>query len=217
MEQSPTKKINIKVFFGRFITVRGIAEMAVLVALAIIFDQKFLKISFNSGASISLTMLPLIIIALRFPFLDSFLGIGVIYGFITTLTDGYGIQYFPLDYLLAYGSLSLVSLFRPLIFAKYKFDIINYLFLVIAIVPAVFLRIIWSTISGILMWESPSFAASFLYNAPPMAVSALIVLILLFMLFQTLVVYNKQLVTSYTVDVTVETTEELPNQNNQLK
>lgn len=177
--------------FGRILTVRGIAEMAILVAFAFIFDLPFLKVRFGEGASLSLTMLPLFIIALRFPFLDAFLGIGVVYGFITMLTDGYGFITYPLDYLLGYGSIAIAAFFQTIIFKKYKAFWLNYLLIIVAVISATALRIFFSTLSGVFVYQS-SFIASFLFNAPPMAMSAGLVVALLLMLFPTLVVFNKR-------------------------
>ncbi|OQC10536.1 MAG: Thiamine transporter protein (Thia_YuaJ) [Tenericutes bacterium ADurb.Bin087] len=178
--------------FGRILTVRGITEMAVLIAIAIIFDQPFLKIRIGEAASFSLTMLPLLLIALRFPLIDAFLGIGGIYGFITMLMDGYGIITYPLDYLLAYGSLSLVALFQGLVYKKHRNEITNYLFLALAVIAGVSGRIFFSTLSGVIVYET-AFGASFVYNAVPMSVSGAICIALLVMLFPTLLRFKPQI------------------------
>lgn len=192
MEQvTPTPKKKI-VFFGRFITVRGMVEMAALIALAIVFDLPFLKIRIGEAASFSLTMLPLIILALRFPIIDSFIGIGLIYGFITNLIDAYGLHTFPFDYLLAYGSLSIISLFTPLVFKKNKTVILNFMFLTLAVIAGVTLRILWSSVSSVLFYES-TYWGGILYNGPPMAISGIVSLSMLFMLYQTLVMFHNQL------------------------
>lgn len=195
MNKTPldVKKSRWKKYFGRFTTVHGIAEMAVLVAAAIVLDLDFAKISFGagSGQSISITMLPLIIIALRFPVLDSLIGIGIVYGVTTNLIDSAGLHTYPLDYLMGYGSLALIALFRGQIFTKNRRVIFSYLFLGLAITVGVVARIFWSTMSGIVNYATP-FWGSLTYNAPQILLSGLICLILLIMLFQTLVVLNKK-------------------------
>ncbi len=192
MEQKETKpKFKIKLF-GRFLTVRGMVEMGALIAMAVILDLKVFKFTIGEAQSFSLTMLPLIILALRFPILDSFIGIGIIYGFTTNLIDGYGLHTFPFDYLLAYGSLSLISLFSPLVFKKNKTVLLNFVFLTIAIVVGVTARILWSSLSSVVFYDY-TYWAGIVYNAPTMAVSGLICLVLLFMLYQTLVMFHNKL------------------------
>ena len=162
-EEKVPKKPWFKRYFGRMLTVHGITELAILVALAILLDQPFIKIRFGEGASLSLTMVPLFIIALRYPLIDSFLSIGIVYGFITMLLDGYGIASYPLDYLLGYGSIALAALFQPLVFKKRNNELLNYVFLVLAIISGVVVRIWWSTLNGVLLWET-AFWGSLVYN-----------------------------------------------------
>ena len=197
MYNNENKNKKKLILFGRFLTIQGMSEMAILIAMAIIFDQSFLKIRLGPGASISLTMLPLIIIALRFNFFDSFLGIGIVYGFITMVMDGYGFHTYPLDYLLGFGSISIVSLFKKLIFKQPNL-LMKYVFLSVSVLVAVLGRITFSTISGMIFYYSElpfftSLASSFTYNAPPMALSAAVNLGLLYILLPTLVRLNREI------------------------
>ncbi len=101
------------------LSVREMVEMAMLVAVAILLDLDFLKITINAdGGSISLTLLPLLVLAFRHGPLKGFLAAGVVYGFITCLLDGHGFGTFPLDYLLGYGSVGVAGFFRYLAFNK---------------------------------------------------------------------------------------------------
>lgn len=195
MEESKIVKKNIfEKWFGRILTVRGISEMAIFVAMGIIFDLPFLKIKLSVVGSISLTMVPLFIIALRFPLIDSFLGIGAVYGLITSLIDsGYIISSYPLDYLLGYGSIAIASFFRFLIFNKKFKRSLRYVILALAVILGVSARIFWSTISGMIFYKAPTFLASFIINAPEMAISAVLVIVVLFVLFPTLERFNMQI------------------------
>ena len=165
--------------------------MAIFISLALIFDLEFLKFRIGEAQSFSITMLPLIIIALRFPLVDAFLGIGGVYGVITMFWDGYGPINYPLDYLLGYGFLAIISLFKTLVYRKYKHEIINYLYLALAIVAGVSGRILFSTINGVLVWET-TFIGSFIYNGVPISVSGLMCGILSIMLFPTLLRFKPQ-------------------------
>lgn len=193
MKETTKKRRTLKPnrFFGRILTVRGITEIAIFIALALVFDLEFLKFRLGEAQSFSITMLPLMIIALRFPLVDAFIGIGGIYGVITMLWDGYGLITYPLDYLLAYGFLSIISLFQALVYGKHKHEIINYLYLALAVPAGVSGRIFFSTISGVVVYETP-FVGSLLYNLPAIGVSGIICGVLLMMLFPTLLRFRPQ-------------------------
>lgn len=143
-----------------------------LVAFAIILDLPTFKIKLSSGAgSIGITMVPLIILALRFNIFKSFLSIGIVYGLLTNLIDGYGFITYPFDYLLAYGSLSLISLVR--VKRDEPLTILRLVFITLAIFLTGALRVMFSTISGVLLYDY-TFSASFLYNLPLIGFSLLI-------------------------------------------
>ncbi len=158
------------------LTIREIAEIAMLVSLAVLLDRDGFKIRLGAqSGSLSLTMVPLLVLALRHGFVKGFIGIGVIYGLLTNLLDGYGFITFPLDYLLAYGSLSLVALWRPALNRTYRHPIVNYLYLTLAIVSAVTVRYAFHVVSGMVIYEV-DFLGSLSYNAifvilPPLSIT----------------------------------------------
>ena len=95
-----------------------IVEIAMLISLAVVLDT-FIKIPIGiTGGSINLAMLPLMIIALRHNFYKSFISCGLVYGLATCLLDGYGLMYLPFDYVLGFGSVAIISIFRQFIFDK---------------------------------------------------------------------------------------------------
>ena len=101
------------------ITVREMAEDGILVAAAVALN--FLKIPAPealTGGSINLQFLPLFILALRHGPLHGFIASGIAFGLITCLTDGYGFQYYPFDYLIGFGSAAVLGFFKPLILGK---------------------------------------------------------------------------------------------------
>lgn len=165
------------------LSIREIAEIAMLVSLAVLLDRDGLKIRLGAqSGSLSLTMVPLFVLALRHGLLKSFIGIGVIYGLLTNLLDGYGFITYPLDYLLAYGSLSLLSLFQPLLYKKDQKPIMPFVWLTIGIVSVVAIRYVFHVISGIVVYET-SLWGSMTYNAvfvilPPLAISIPVMLLL---------------------------------------
>lgn len=201
------KKFKPNRFFGRMLTVRGMTEMAIFIALALVFDLDFLKFRIGEAQSFSITMLPLMIIALRFPIVDAFIGIGGIYGVITMLWDGYGLITYPLDYLLGYGFISIMALFQTLVYGKHKRELLNYLYILLAVISGVTGRVFFSTISGVVIYET-AFGASFLYNFPPVGVSGIICAILLMMLFPTLLRFKPEIPVKEAENETSTLTEE---------
>lgn len=152
------------------LTSREIPEIAIFVSLALVLD-KVPKIQIGAtGGSISLTMLPLFIIALRFSFLKSFIAIGVVYGIISCQLDGYGFQTYPFDYLLGYGLISIASLFRNLILNNREKKLyLAYIFLVVAVLLGGVGRLFGSTLSSMVLYGydlGPALSYNILYIGP---------------------------------------------------
>ena len=121
-----------------------------------------------------------------------FIGAGIIYGAITSMLDGWGMQYYLFDYLLAYGSLSVIGLFSPLIFKKENKTVwLSIIFLVIGVVVAVTLRLAFATLSGMIFYET-SFIESLAYNALYILPSGGGALALLLLLYKPLEMINKR-------------------------
>ena len=168
-----------KAIFG--FTVGDIAEIAIMCALAIVLD-KFVKIPFApTGGSINLAMFPLYLVALRHGPFKGFLAGGIVFGLTTCILDGYGMQTYPLEYLVAFGAcglLGFVSKYYYLNFSKSnKQTIISILLVVVSIILAAIIRIGAATIDSIVLYEyelGPALA----YNIPYIGISAAFVLIL---------------------------------------
>ena len=149
-------------------SVQDMAEMGILVAIAVVLDQ-FCKIEIAplEGGSINFAMLPLFIIALRQGWLKGFIAGGVIFGFITCLIDGNSGSFaaFPLDYLIGFGSVAIVGVFRRLItHDDYHVTWHSYMFATVAILAAYVVRFIAATIDGIILYDA-TFVGSLAYNA----------------------------------------------------
>ena len=98
-------------------TTKQIAEEGVLLAMAFVLN--LIKIPVGAtGGSINFQMLPLMIIALRHGPAHGFIAGGIVYGLITCLTDGYGFACYPFDYLIGFGSVAVMGLFRKQIFGE---------------------------------------------------------------------------------------------------
>ena len=184
-----------------FITIREMAEIGMLAALGVILNLPFLRIQVQaSGGSIDFAMVPLFVLAYRHGFLKGFFGCGIIYGLIACLSDQYGIITYPLDYLMAFGSISLAGLFSKLAFpANYTVKNVwldrffltkNKLFFLLSIFVAVFARFTFHVISGIIVYET-SFWGSVIYNASYMLPSFIICLVALMILYRPLILINR--------------------------
>lgn len=170
-------------------SVQDIVESSVLIALAIVLD--FIKIPVGAtGGSISFTMLPLFILAIRQGFLKGFLGIGIVYGLITCLKDGYGIETFPFDYLLGYGSISIVGLFSKQILDDKK-PAKSIVFLIFSGVFATFLRLMSSTISSMIIYDY-EFVPAIVYNALYIPLSGIVSIAIILLLYKPLLMVNNK-------------------------
>ena len=149
-------------------SVRDIVESAMLIALAVGLDLPGLKLRIGvNGGSISFTMLPLFILALRLGTLKGFIGCAIVYGSITCLldADGGGLNAYIFDYFFGYGSIALIGFFRNFILKKgSKLTIMGLIFLVIGVAVSIAGRLTASTISGMVFWDTP-FVDSLIYNA----------------------------------------------------
>lgn len=175
-------------------SIKEISEAALLVAAALVFDQLVPGIRVSAGAgSINLAMLPLFIIAFRFSFTKSWLAIGVVFGLISNLMDGWGFAAYPFDYFLAYGLISFVSLIKEFAFPR-KGEKVKWYHLalfVTAILIGTVGRLIGSTISSLLLYGyklGPALSYNILYVLP----SGASVLVIMLLLYKPLIYINER-------------------------
>lgn len=180
------------VFKNNQFSVKDMVESAMLIGLAVLLDISFFKIRLvSSGGSISFVMVPLIILALRQGFVKGFISCGIIFGFTTCLLDGYGFFTFPFDYLMGFGALAIVGLFKYIILPKdsKKITIKGVIFLTVSILVACFGRFIASTISGVVFYGT-TLVESMAYQALYIPASAGVSLAVVLLLYKPLLVIN---------------------------
>ena len=162
--------------------VNDITEIGIFVGFALILDFPIFKIHIMAGAgSISLVMLPLLIIALRKGFIKGLIADGVVFGLISCLIDGYGFITYPLDYLVAFGGLAVIGLFRKFLLVR-RPTIHNYLILFVSALLAFFVRLMGATFDGMLIYNL-DFAGSIWYNLTYIGFSAIGCMVLLLLLY----------------------------------
>lgn len=182
--------LGLSIYISRFIfdntkiSIRDIAEIGIFVSFAFVLDLPIFKVKVvANGGSISLIMLPLILLALRKGFFKGFIGAGIVFGLMSCFFDGYGFITYPLDYLLGFGSLAVVGLFRKFIIGKEKLTYWNYIILFLVTLLAMSLRTMASTISGILIYQL-DFVGSLVYQLTYMGPSfAAVMVVLLILLY----------------------------------
>lgn len=151
-------------------TIRDITEMGILVAMA--FGLSFIKfLPMPTGGSVNLQMLPLFVLALRRGPIKGFIVGGFVYGLLTCLTDGYGFACYPFDYLVGFGSISILGLFSSLILDDTKgYTFKSELFLFIAGVLSTSMRFLGGTVSSMVVYGY-NFVGAATYNAAYIFVS----------------------------------------------
>ena len=173
-------------FDGGKLDVRDMAEIAIFVSFAFVLDLPIFKLKIvANGGSISLIMLPLIMLSLRKGFFKGFIGAGIVFGLVSCLLDGYGLITYPLDYLLGFGAMAIVGLFRKQILGKEKLHVRHYLILLGVTILAMAVRTLASTLSGIFIYGL-DFMGSLVYQLTYMGPSFIVVGIVLVILLYPL-------------------------------
>jgi thiamine transporter len=160
--------------------VRQIALMGMLVAVSIVLDTVFKFYQQANGGSINLAMVGLVLIALAFPWWQTWLATTIVFGLLTALIDGY-IAYYLFDYFFALAGFLVISIFRKRILIHQ--DLTGLLYLTAAYLIAFLWRLAMHVISGVIYFEvdwAGSFAYNVTYLLPSFFLSYAIILTLYF-------------------------------------
>ena len=172
-------------------TTKEIAEEGVLLSLAFVLN--FIKIPVGAtGGSINFQMLPLMIIALRHGVAHGFIAGGIVYGLLTCLTDGYGFACYPFDYLIGFGSVAVMGLFRKYIFSEEQktYNFKGLLFIFIGGLLSTLIRFIGSNVSSIVIYGY-NLEAALAYNSFYIPLSGAIATIAFMALYAPLITINR--------------------------
>lgn len=196
-------------------TIREMSETAILIALAVVLD-KFARIPIQAnGGSINFSAIPLFIIAVRYGGFKGFIASSFIFGFITCLIDGYGLQTYPFDYFVALSGYSIVGIFYNAVnnyYAKKKlelrlanngenvtsdnpFVVKENIFKVVAIILggffAMVVRYCGHMISGAILYQPITFVDNFIYQSTYVPVSVWISIAGMLILYKPIELINR--------------------------
>ncbi len=167
-------------------TLSDITDIAVLTAMSIVLDT-FVKIPLGqTGGSLNFSLVPLFVVALRHGPFKAFIAGGIIYGLVTCLIDGYGFQTYPLEYLVAFGTIFILGFFGPYINRSFKEKntfkiVISIILIVLSIAMWGLIRWVAASIDSVLFYEA-TFRGGLAYNAiyvlPTTALDAVLVSVL---------------------------------------
>lgn len=185
--------LSLSIYFvDNPISTRDIAEEGVLLAMAFILNLvgfRFVK----GGGSVNLQLLPLFLIALRRGPAHGLICGGFIYGLVTCLTDGYGLQTYVFDYLIGFGAVLVLGLFRKQIFGEkqHGYNFKGLLFLFVGGFIATLIRLIGSTASSMILYQYELMPA-LAYNVTYIPLSGLFAILIIMAIYGPLVKINKQ-------------------------
>ena len=208
----------MKSSFFKF-SVRDIAEIGVLCALAIVLDR-FVKIPIGATVcSINIATVPLFIIAFRHGWFKGLIGAGVVFSITTCLLDAYGFQFFLFDYFIAFGSIAIAGFFGPKVFKYFdRDDAIGKLMSIgLIIVPVVIFCVVRTLSASMdsMIFYKYSFGASIAYNISYIGPSCIAVAVIIPVLLPVLKSINQVYPTSFLKDVLNE--EETENKEDETQ
>lgn len=180
-------------------TTREITEIAILCALAIVFDT-YVKIPVGAtGGSINFSMLPLIIICLRHGPFKGFISAAFIYGIITCWLDDYGFQFYPMEYFIAFGSIAITGFTANYVNKKHgtaKSKAFSIVLLFFALTTWAVIRFFANSIDSVIFYDL-DFPGAFAYNAPSVFISYIFDFALTILLLPVVIRLNRRFKTPY--------------------
>lgn len=165
--------------------VKFVAYVGIFSAIGLVFDllAKFIPDFWSAGGSISLAMLPIILMAYYYGVLGG-IATGFVIGTVQLLWGSpAGVIGAMLDYVIPYTVVGLCGVFINKAYNKSKSS--KVILFGVSILLAGLLRVFIHTFSGVVLYEA-TWAASFIYNAPYVLVSIGICLVLALLLIDRL-------------------------------
>ena len=196
-------------FFMRNSQTKKLVEISIIVALAFVLDylaNLFMGWFWPNGGSISISLVPLAIIAFRYGWIAGFTG-GFVMGLLQLLTGAYIIHPVQLlfDYPLPYAVLGFAGFFASKVNHTTGSKRMTYIWVATGV--ASLARFLCHVISGVVFFSEYAgsqnpWVYSIVYNAPYIIASYIVSALLLTILYQG---YSSQLVLKDSVNQTVKT------------
>lgn len=166
-----------------------LTEIAIFSAIALVFD-KFPLFTMPQGGSVSLVMLPILLLSLRHGWLVGILS-GLIVGTIQLFYGGYFLNLFQvfLDYVLSYAGIGFAGIAATFLHKQSKLSQAS-LFISLASLLGGSIRLLATYLSGIIFYadyapaDKPVWIYSFTYNISYILPSTAIACILLILLYK---------------------------------
>ncbi|MBY4973122.1 energy-coupled thiamine transporter ThiT [Streptococcus suis] len=166
-----------------------LTEIAIFSAIALVFD-KLPLFTMPQGGSVSLVMLPILLLSLRHGWLVGILS-GLIVGTIQLFYGGYFLNLFQvfLDYVLSYAGIGFAGIAATFLHKQSKLSQAS-LFISLASLLGGSIRLLATYLSGIIFYadyapaDKPVWIYSFIYNISYILPSTAIACILLILLYK---------------------------------
>lgn len=167
-----------------------LAEVAIFSAIALVFD-KFPLFTMPQGGSVSLAMLPVLLLSLRHGLGTGILAGGVV-GTIQLFYGGYFLNLFQvfLDYALAYAGIGLAGILAPALKKQKNFSNASFIILYASLLGGS-VRLLSNFLAGIIFYADyapenvPVWLYSFQYNISYILPSTVISCVILILLYRT--------------------------------
>ncbi len=181
--------INSKLF-----TIKDITELSIMVALALVLDKIKIQVG-QSGGSINLSALPLIIFSVRKGFIKGLFASSLCFSLISNIFDGYGIATLPFDYVIAFSGYAFSGLFYSL-FKKFMINdkktlLFLNLSLILGCLVSFITRMLGSSLSSMILYEY-DIKSALIYNLSYIPLSILSSLVGCILLSYPVMLINKK-------------------------
>lgn len=169
---------------------RFLAESGIMIALATVLSMiKVYKAPFGGSVTAG-SMIPIILIAIRWGTLPGIL-VGTVYGILQAILNPYIIHpiQFLLDYPIAFGLLGLAGMYKNIKNINLKSKVMEYISLVFGVVFAIAGRFISHVLSGVIYFsenakELDSWSYSVKYNGAYLGVELIVSLIIIILIWK---------------------------------
>ena len=186
------------------LSVREITEMAIFTAIAIVLDT-FVKIPLGAtGGSLNFSLIPILILAFRQGPVKGFIAGGFIYGLVTSLIDGYGMNMYLFDYLIPFGACATIGIASPYVFRNFEKGkdekVISFVFVASMVLLQGIIRLIFSSIDSVLFYGL-TYVEGLAYNIIYIFPTTILNMVLLCLLVPVLIKISRRYKTQFIKEI----------------